>query len=189
MKHTTYIFHKDGNGKLPTRFSKKYVKVIRHFRHLLTSRSSMSYSSMSEMYRDIECLAFPHLSKMKSKTPVYGPQQFSRVVEVALNLGWITIGKKDGKRIPVEINLSALAENKFQPADYIAHAQGLTNDSAPEVHETYVVSGTKITTDFPVNTISIERINILQPQVSDPAYTYVSTISSTMGFGKYEFVK
>lgn len=189
MKHTTYIFHKDGNGKLPTRFSKKYVKVIRQFRHLLTSRSSMSYSSMSEMYRDIECLAFPHLSKMKSKTPVYGPQQFSRVVEVALNLGWINIGKKDGKRIPVEINSSALTENKFQPVDYITRAQGLTNDSTPEVHKTTITAGKYPSYSSTVNTISNERINILQPQVSDPAYTYVSTISSAIGFGKYKFVK
>lgn len=175
-----YIFLPSGNRKVPTRFSKKYVNVIQSFRRLLMNREE-SYSSMSEMYRDIECLAFPHLSKVKSKSPIYTPQQFSRVVEVALNLGWISFGESPGTRIPVLINMAALSTNRFSPDDYIAFANGAAQKPKAEVHETYVTSGANIP--------NTARINILPQQTSDPAYTYVSTISSTMGFGKYEFVK
>jgi len=180
-----YIFHPDGNGKTPTRFSPKYVGVIRAFRKLLLGRKT-SYASKSEMYRDIECLAFPHLNNYIRTTPIYTTQQFSRVVEVALNLGWITIEERAGKKIPVQINHLATRENPFIPSEYISYAKGLSNTSVPEIHKTCVAAGTKIAATKTQSLPEKPQINNLTAQ-SDPAYTYCSTITSSLGFSGYSY--
>jgi hypothetical protein len=177
----------------PKRLSLKYIKVIQKFQALLAHRvkNNQHFRSQTEMYREIEKLAFPHLAKYSdSNGNMYSPHQFNRVVEAALNLGWIHYQQKVNNRLEImiayDINDNA---KRWNYDEYILWVNSGNSNYGMEVKSTEWAQQSK---SYPIakndKKETLPQINNLNAK-SDPAYTYQSTITSSMGFSGYSYSK